>query len=279
MVLTMTTLREALIKKLTKKELKALITSYDVMGSIAIIEIPDELRKKEKLIAETLLSMHNNVKTVLKKAGIHKGKYRRQKLKVLAGKRTKVAEYKEHNALLRLDVENVYFSPRLSTERKRIFEQVKKGEEVLVMFSGCAPYPVVIAKNTKAKEVYGIELNPLGHKFAVENVKLNKLKNVVVVKGDVRKVIPKLRKKFDRIIMPLPKDAESFLDSAFKASKKGTVIHLYCFTSEDLFGKLKSKIKAICKDFRKKCRIMRIVKCGHYSPRVYRVCVDFKILG
>ena len=75
----MTTLREVLSKKLTKKELKALITSYDVMGSIAIIGVPDELKKKEKLIAETLLSMHNNVKTVLKKAGIHKGKYRRQK--------------------------------------------------------------------------------------------------------------------------------------------------------------------------------------------------------
>lgn len=275
----MVTLRGVLSKKLGKNELSSLITSYDVVGSIAIIEIPDELRKKEKLIARTLLSLHKNIKTVLKKAGIHKGKYRRQKLKVLAGKRTKVAEYKENNARLRLDVENVYFSPRLSTERKRVYQQVKPGEEVLVMFSGCAPYPAVIAKNTKAKEIYGIELNPVAHKFAVDNIKLNKLKNVVVVKGDVRKVIPKLRKKFDRIIMPLPKEAESFLDSAFKASKKGTVIHLYCFASEDLFGKLKAKIRSICKDYNKKCKIMRIVKCGNYSPRVYRVCVDFRILG
>ena len=46
----------------------------------------------------------------------------------------------------------------------------KPGEKVLVMFSGCAPYPVVIGRNTKAKEIYGIELNPLAHKFAEENV-------------------------------------------------------------------------------------------------------------
>jgi len=275
----MTTLREELSKKLNKKEMDLVKTSYDVLGSIAIIEIPDELEKKEKIIGETLLRLHNHVETVLKKAGIHSGKYRRQKLKVIAGKRTKVAEYKENNARLRLDVEKVYFSSRSGTERKRIFQQVKKGETVLVMFSGCAPYPVVIGRNTDAGHIYGVELNPIGHKFAEENVKLNKLENVTVLEGDVRKVVPKLKKKFDRIIMPLPKLAESFLDVAFDASKKGTVIHLYCFTSEDLFDELKEKIKKRCKDFGKKCKIMDVVKCGHYSPRVYRICVDFKIMS
>jgi len=44
----MVTLRQALEKKLTKKEREKLISSYDVLGSIAIIEIPPELEKKEK---------------------------------------------------------------------------------------------------------------------------------------------------------------------------------------------------------------------------------------
>ena len=39
--------------------------------------------------------------------------------------------------------------------------------------------------------------------------------------GDVRDVVPKLKKKFDRILMPLPKSAEEFLDIALSASKKG----------------------------------------------------------
>jgi tRNA (guanine37-N1)-methyltransferase len=275
----MTTLKKALGKKLTKKEREKIITSYDVVGSIAIVEIPKELRKKEKIIAETLLLLHKSIKTVLKKEGIHKGKYRRQKLKFLAGKRTKIAEYKENNARFRLDVEKVYFSPRTSTERKRIYELVRPGEQILVMFSGCAPLPVVISKNTKAKEIYGIELNPAAHKFAVENVELNKLRNVFLIKGDVRKAVPKLKKKFDRILMPLPKDAETFLDTAFKASKKGTTIHLYQFAHIDEFDDVKKKVREICRENREKCRILRIVKCGSYSPRVYRVCVDFRILS
>ena len=275
----MVTLKQALEKKLTKKELENVVTSYDIIGSIAVIEIPPALKKKEKIIGNTLLGLHKSIKTVLKKAGIHQGKYRRQKLGALAGKRTKIAEYKENNARFKLDIEKIYFSPRSSTERKRIYEMVKSGEEVLVMFSGCAPLPIVISKNTKAKEIVGIELNPIAHKFAVENIELNKLRNVTLFKGDVRKIIPKLKKKFDRILMPLPKDAETFLDTAFKAGKKGTIIHLYQFAHTDEFSNLKKKIKEICKEKKKKCRILKIVKCGAYSPRVYRVCIDFRILS
>jgi tRNA (guanine37-N1)-methyltransferase len=274
----MVTLKQALKQKLAKKELEKLVASYDVLCSVAVIEIPHELAKKEKLIAETLLGLRPDIKTVLKKAGIHKGRYRRQKLKVIAGERTKTAEYKENNARLKLDVEKVYFSPRLGTERKRICQLVKHGEKVLVMFSGCAPYPVVIAKNTKAKEIYGIEINPVAHKFAVENVNLNKLKNVRLVKGDVKKAVPKLRQKFDRILMPLPKDAEGFLESAFLTARKGAIIHFYTFANENEFNQEKQKIRQKCQELNKKCRILKVVKCGSYSPRVYRICIDFKVL-
>lgn len=275
----MATLKQALKDKLTKKEMENLVTSYDVVGSIAIIEIPSVIEKKEKLIGETILELHPNIKTVLKKADIHKGRFRRQKMNVIAGKRTKIAEYKENDARLKLDVEKVYFSPRSSTERKRIYQMVKPGENILVMFSGCAPLPVVIAKNTEADEIYGIELNPIAHKFGLENIKLNKLENVRLIKGDVRTEVQKLKKKFDRIIMPLPKDAETFLDEAFKVSKKGTIIHLYQFAHIDEFEDAKKKVRKICREHKKKCRIMNLVKCGSYSPRTYRICIDFKILG
>ena len=276
----MVTLKEILEKKLTKKEFAESIFSYDMMGSIATIEIPDELSKKEKIIGESILKIHPHIKTVLKKVGIHKGRYRWQKLKVIAGEKTKIAEYKENDSRLRLDVEKVYFSPRSGTERKRVYQQVKKGEKILVMFSGCAPYPIVIARNAPAKEIYGIELNPLAHKFAVENIKLNKLSNVVLIKGDVKKEVLKLKKekiKFDRIVMPLPKKAEVFLESAFLVAKKGTIIHFYTFSHSDDFDEMKKKLKKKCKELGKSCRILKLVKCGHYSPRVYRICIDFKV--
>jgi len=273
----MATLKESLKGKLTKKEFENLVASFDLIGDIAIIEIPVELEKKEKIIAETLLNLHKNIKVVVRKAGIHRGIYRRQKLKILAGERRKTTEYKENNVRIKLHVEDVYFSPRLSTERKRIAESVKAGEEILVMFSGVAPYPLVISKNTKAKEIFAIEINPIAYEFAEENVKLNKLTNIKLFKGDVRMVIPTIKKKFDRIIMPLPLTGENFLDIALAAAKKKAIIHFYDFLKEDEFSLGKRKILESCKAAKRRCKILKIVKAGQIKPREYRVCIDFII--
>lgn len=275
----MTTLKEALNEQLTEEEKKHFIRAYDIIGTIAIIQVREELEKKEKLISETILKLNKSIKTVCKRVGGHIGVYRRQKLKILAGEKTKITTYKENNIILKFNVETSYFSPRLGTERKRITEQIQPGETILVMFSGVAPYPLVISKNTKAKEIYGIEINPEAHKFAEKNVELNKSKNITLFKGDVKQVVPKLKKKFNRILMPLPKSAEDFLDTALKVAKKGTIIHLYQFLEETEFEKAKQNIEQACKKAKKKYEIIRIVKCGQQSPRTYRICIDFKLLN
>ena len=262
------------LMKLSKSELSKLPKSYDVIGDIIIIEIPDELVKKEKQIAEALLKTHKNIKTILKKKGIHSGEFRIQPLSFLAGVDKRETIYKENNVKLKFNVEKVYFSPRLSTERKRIYLQVKAKEYVLVMFSGVGICPLVIAKNTKAKKILGIEKNPAAHEAAMQNKTLNKIANVEFVHGDVRRMMPDL--KFDRIIMPLPKDAETFLSYAFSASKNGTIIHFYDFQKEIL--KAGAKVRKACKNNKMKCRILRTVRCGQYSPGKYRVCVDFQII-
>ncbi|MDD5087036.1 MAG: hypothetical protein PHV16_04760 [Candidatus Nanoarchaeia archaeon] len=183
---------DLLSKKLTKEELILVPSAFDVIGDIIILEIKPELEKKEKIVAQAFLKLNKNIKTVAKKSGIHKGVFRTQKLKILAGERKKETLHIENNVRIKLDVEKVYFSPRLSNERKRIMKLVKPNESVLVMFSGCGPYPAVLSKNTNAKEIYGVEVNPTAHKYAVENIKDNKLKNVELFLGDVNDVLPKL---------------------------------------------------------------------------------------
>ena len=154
----MTTIKQALKNKLTKKELAVMPSSFDIVGSIAIIEIPPELKKKEKIIAETMIQLFKPLKTVVKKSGIHYGRYRRQKLTIIAGEKTKIADYKESAVQMKMDLEKCYFSSRLGTERLRIAKQVKPKEKILVMFSGVSPYPLVIAKNAKPEIIYAVEL-------------------------------------------------------------------------------------------------------------------------
>jgi len=271
-------LKELLKNKLTKKQLSLLPSSYDVVGDILIFsEISKELAKKEGIIGNALLKLHKNIKVILKKTKKFSGKYRLQKLKFIAGEKRKETIHKENDVRLKLDVEKVYFSPRLSNERKRISDLVKKNESVLVLFSGCGIYPLVIARNSECKEVYGIELNKAAHKYAFENTQLNKLANkITLIHGDAKKI--RLNKKFDRILMPLPKDAGDFLENAFKAAKKGTIIHFYSFGQEKEFNEIRKNLIEKCKKLRKKIKIIQLVKCGHYSPYTYRICIDFRIL-
>src|SRR3989344_3247305 len=172
-------LKEALKRNLTKKELECLRTGYDIIGSIAILEIPPELEKKEKLIAEEVQKLNPSVKTITKKTSAHGGVYRTRKIKIIKGKRTKKTQHKESKAVLELDVEKCYFSPRLSTERLRIAKQVKEGEEVLVGFSGIAPYPLVIAKNSKPNHIDAVEHNPIANEYAEKNATKNKSKEKI----------------------------------------------------------------------------------------------------
>lgn len=269
-------LKELLKAELTKKQLEKLPNSYDIIGDILVIDLDPALRSKEKLIADTLLQNNKNIKVICKKQDIHKGKYRTQKLKIIAGEKRKETFHKENNIRLKLNVETCYFSPRSGNERKRIAEQIKKGENILVMFSGIAPLPVVLAKNTQAKHITAIELNPKAHRYAEQNIRLNKISNITLINADVTKA--SLKQKFDRILMPLPKTGEQFLPLALRYTKKGTIIHCYSFLKEEEFTEEKNRIKNICRQGRKKCRILRIVKCGHYKPYVFRVCSDIKII-
>ncbi|MBI2208044.1 class I SAM-dependent methyltransferase family protein [Candidatus Woesearchaeota archaeon] len=272
-------LRDLLKGKLTPEELSIIPSSYDIVGSILIFsDFPKELAKKERIIGEALLKLHKSIKTVCKKTKKYSGKYRLPKLKIITGEKIKETIHKENNARLKLDVEKVYFSSRLSTERKRIFEQVKKNEDILVMFSGCGVYPITIARNANAKEIYGIEINPTAHKYALENLKLNKIDGKIkLFLGDVKKILLKINKKFDRILMPLPKGAENYLDLALSKINKNGIMHFYTFSEEGKYEPIIKTIKKECEKQENKCKILRIVKCGQFSPRINRICVDFRV--
>jgi len=264
-------LKESLKNDLKKEELELVRNSYDVIGNIAILEVSDKLKDKEKLIANRILESNNNIKTVLKKEGIHKGKFRLQDYRFLAGENKTETTYKENNCRFYLDVSKVYFSPRLSNERLRISRLVEKGESVLVMFSGVGVYEIIISKNSSAKEIYGVEINKDAHEYARKNVSLNLVSNVHLFLGDVRDF--NINKKFDRIIMPLPREAENFLDVARKFIKDKGMIHFYTFSNEKDIENVDELIKKYFDNF----KILNKVKCGNFAPGIFRYCIDFKV--
>ena len=275
----MANLKDYLKKKLSKEELKLVRRSFDIIGDIAQVEIPPELEKKEKIIAEAIMELHKNIKVVVKKIGPTSGEKRVRPVKVIAGEKRTETIHIENGVRLKVDLNKVYFSPRLGTEHLNVVNQIKKGEVVFDLFAGVGPYAIPAAK--KAKRVVAIDINKNAIKYLKENAKLNKVKNKIeAYVGDCRKVVKKhkWKQKADRVIMNLPMHAGEFLDVAFYVAKPGAVVHCYFFLpEEELFKGAIKKIKEAEKKFGRKTRILRKRKCGQLAPRIWRVVVDFKV--
>ncbi len=257
--------------------------TLDVIGSIAIFKFPEEIKKKEKLKqSKKLLKNRKNIKTVLEKSEKVKGKLRTIKTKYLAGEKTLETVHKENNCFFKLNVETCYFSPRLSEERKQVAQKIKKNDRVLVLFSGVAPFPIVIEKISSPREITAVEMGRQCHKYAKENIKINKMQNKIkLIQGDVKKQIPKLKKKnkkFEVVVMPRPNLKDTFLKEAFQVCKKGTRIFYYCFgRQEDLKQELR-EIKEQGKQEGKRIRILKKEKAGNIAPYKYRYRIEFKIV-
>ncbi len=267
-------LKEAVKGFLTKKELDMLKTSYDFIGSIAILEIDQELRHKEKVIGESLLKTNSQIKTVLRKDDKHEGVFRTQNMRFLAGEDTRETIHRENGVRMVVDVENVYFSPRLATDRKRVSKQVKPKEEVLVLFSGCGPYCLVIEKKSLAERVVGVEINPKGHEYALKNNELNKT-NIEYHNLDAKRYLNSSKERFDRILMPGPDRAEDFLALVKNVMKSKCKVHLYTFAKEEEFEDKKEFFKKTFEDY--KVKNLKVVKCGQHAPYIYRVCVEGEV--
>lgn len=267
-------LKKALKGKLFSKELNLLRRSFDVIGDIVIIEVPKELRRKEKLIGKTLLALLPNVKVVAVEEGAHTGAFRRQKLKIIAGEKRLITKHKESGVVLALDVEKCYYSPRLGSERLRIASLVRAGERVLVAGSGIGIYPLVLAKHSRAKEIIGVEINPVAHKFALQNIKANKLSCVEAIRGDVFK---KKLGKFDRIIFAMPTFGVKFASKLLKFAKRRAFFHILDFADESDKDTPARLFESLCKKKKKKCKVLRVVKTGTPGVRRLRVCVDAQV--
>lgn len=256
------------------------IRSYNILGNIAIVNFPDKYpASAKKKFAEKILKENKAVKTILEKTGNFKGRLRKMQTKHVAGEKTKEVLYRENNCTFRFNIDTSYFSPRLSNERKEIASKIKKTDEILVMFAGVGPLPIVIAKNSKAKSIISNELNREANKYAKLNIERNKLKEkIILAPGDIKKVAPKLKKKFNVIVMPRPRLKNTFLEQAFMLSKTGTRIFYYDFCKVEDMNLIVEKIQSEAKKFKKKIKILNVKKAGEIAPYKIRCRVDFKVL-
>ncbi|EGG41940.1 protein of unknown function Met10 [Candidatus Nitrosarchaeum limnium SFB1] len=272
-------LKKSLESILTSKESQELISSFDQIGDIIIVRIPDSLLPKKELIGETLLNEVKIAKSVFYQSSPVEGDFRTRNLEVIAGEDKTETEYKEFGCKFTVDVENAFFSPRLSTERERISNMVQDGETVVNMFAGVGMFSIMIAKKKKCT-VYSIDINPIAVKLCERNILSNKiLGNVISINGDAAKIIQEqLKNKSDRTLMLLPERSDEFLKSAIDATKSGGIIHYYSHIHADKkseAGKLSEEHYLQVTPVKSEILGSKIVR--PVGPRYYQTVVDVKI--
>ena len=252
-------------------------TSFDVIGDIALIKIPKELYPYKNKISQAFLQTYKHIKTVCLSSPVS-GELRIRDIEIIGGENKLETIHKEYGAKFKLDIKKVYFSPRLATERKRIADLVKENEVIIDMFTGVAPFPIVIAKHANPRIIYGIEKNKNAFFYAKENVKLNKLLDKIEIFNDdaknVDKIFEDLNIKADRIIMNLPFSAQNFFKKALMTCNSPSVIHYYDFLKDE---EIEDKIKILqehAKVVGYNLDIERINKIKSYSPREFYIGID-----
>ena len=246
--------------------------SFDIMGDVVVLEIPDEFEAEKVLIGNAALKFTKR-RAVYRKTSEIKGVIRTRELEHLAGEDVSETVHREFGSRIMLDVRKVYFSPRLATERRRVAEQVKDGELIIDMFAGVGPFPITIARDHDVK-IYAIDINPAANYYIKRNIEMNKLKGEVVpLLGDVKDVLNDLDLSADRIIMNLPGTACDFLKTAISSLKSGGILHYYEFASD-----YKVPVERIVETANpRNVEILNVRKVKSRSPGVWHMAVDAKI--
>lgn len=200
-------------------------TSFDVIGDVAIVRLEDDMTDLAPMVGKALMSTYPRLRTVALDHGV-KGELRVRDLEVIAGEPRTETVHTEYGIRLLIDPAKVYFNPRLSNERRRIASLVRDGEKVVDMFAGVGPFSIMIAKHARPEVVYAMDLNHDAVEYMKENIRMNKVTNVVPIEGDSRQLVFEVPCA-DRIIMNLPHSARDFFHDALTRLKLGGIIHFY----------------------------------------------------
>jgi len=246
-------------------ELRPLLpSSYDIIGSIAVVKMADEVAPYASQIGKAIIATQNAIRTVCVDSGVVE-QFRTRNIKIVAGEKATETVHKEYGLVFKMDLRKVFFSPRLATERENVAKQVKPGEVVIDMFAGIGPFSIMIAKNHSPKMVYAIDMNPEAIAYMKENIALNKVANVTPIEGDARVKIGELEHA-DRIIMNLPHDAHGFVADALRALKPDGVIHYYEIMEEPQVQQRLSEIADIAVREGRVLKELARRKVKSYSP-------------
>lgn len=217
-------LREYMQGKIPDSLIQKLPSGFQAISDVVILNLDDELYQHAKLIGEGVIELLPRTAGVWLRKGRIEGKFREPSgLKHLCGDKKTVVLHKEHGIRYKFDFTKIMFAKGNITERAHLPKLVRDGELIVDMFAGIGYFSLAIAKHASPRQIYAMELNPISYKYLRENVKINKLDDIIQpIQGDCAEIVPELAKKgirADRIIMGVFPAPYKYITAALEAVK------------------------------------------------------------
>eukprot|EP01080_Neovahlkampfia_damariscottae_P006785 gene6785-10949_t len=270
---------DVVLKELQKFSQKTDHIKKEKIGKILIIK--DQSISTNFELLNSLLSNENAETVLFRDPKGSNGEFKLTKYFHIFGKDSRETIYEENNIKFKIDLECVFYSSKMFSDRKRISKMVKKDETVLICYCGHGEFICYFYK--QSKKIIGIDSNKKAIEYAKHNLKMNNMEEKSILLEDDIFKIDFNREKFDRIVIPqlLFKDLDltkKFIDHLSNNMKNNSMIHIYDHLKKNEIHEKKEKI---IEWFKENDHIITIsyYLVGNIGINFYRICFDIKIIG
>ena len=256
-----------------ENEREFLPSGWQILGDIIIVTLNPLIEKRKTEIGKALLSLYPKCRTVLLDKGIC-GKMREPQREVIAGDGETVTVHRENGCVFKIDAMKLMFSKGNLTEKKRM-SKLGNGEIVVDMFAGIGYFSIPMAVHSKPKKIYSIEINPVSFEYLKENIRLNKVGNIIEsLHGDCAKVSPV--GVANRVIMGYFEGRE-YLKHGIRALVPGGILHYHEAVPEAVARRPVERIVEEAGKLGRSVEIIEVHRIKKYAPGVWHVVVDARV--
>ncbi len=225
--------------------------AFNIVGTIAVLEIDEQLAPFKEAIVRALLEIHPHLTSIFSKQSERSGEFRTNSLDLVWGNGNPVTTHVENGCRFLVDVKGAFFDPRLVHEHARVIDSIRAGCKdsdtcsVLDLFCGVGPFVVPLAKD-KGIRAWAVDLNPRAIELLATNIKANHIDQTRVHGHamDARVFLETTDidgatcpRTFDAIILNLPRAAHEFLGACKPRTRDGTRLFWYTIAREFFEGK------------------------------------------